>query len=112
MRKSARAFVLVVLAILTTAILGVGSAFMSALALGAATALIVPGTGTPNASIVARALFSHTTPSTAFCVLRFQIPELSMFRRWSMPSGPPSALAAPEAKIAIAMQINPARLRV
>jgi hypothetical protein len=52
MRKSARAFVLVVLAILTTAILGVGSAFMSALALGAATALIVPGTGTPNANIV------------------------------------------------------------
>jgi len=52
MRKSARTFVLVVLALLSSAILGVGSAFMSALALGAATALIVPGTGTPNANIV------------------------------------------------------------
>jgi pimeloyl-ACP methyl ester carboxylesterase len=36
----------------TSVLLGVASAFMSALALGA-TALIVPGTGTPNANIVA-----------------------------------------------------------
>ena len=40
------------LSLLTAALLGVASAFMSALALGA-TALIVPGTGTPNANIVA-----------------------------------------------------------
>ena len=52
MRKSARALVLVVLAVLTSTILGVASAFMAAFALGAATALIVPGTGTPNANIV------------------------------------------------------------
>ena len=52
MRKSPRAVVLVVLAVLTSTILGVASAFMAAFALGAATALIVPGTGTPNANIV------------------------------------------------------------
>src|ERR1700722_3469912 len=52
MRKTARTLVLGFLALLTSAFLGVGSAFMSALALGAATALIVPGTGTPNANIV------------------------------------------------------------
>ena len=51
MRKSARALVLVVLAVLTSTVLGVASAFMASLALGA-TALIVPGTGTPNANIV------------------------------------------------------------
>jgi hypothetical protein len=53
MRKSARAFVLVVLSLLTATVLGVTSAFMAAFALGAATALIVPGTGTSNANIVA-----------------------------------------------------------
>jgi hypothetical protein len=52
MRKTARAFVLVVLSLLTAAVLGVTSAFMAAFALGAATALIVPGTGTSNANIV------------------------------------------------------------
>lgn len=52
MRKAARTLVLGFLALLTSAFLGIGSAFMSALALGAATALIVPGTGTPNANIV------------------------------------------------------------
>jgi hypothetical protein len=52
MRKSARVLVLSFLAFLTTAVLGVASAFMASLALGAATALIVPGTGTPNANIV------------------------------------------------------------
>ena len=51
MRKSARALVLVVLAVLTSTVLGVASAFMASLALGT-TALIVPGTGTPNANIV------------------------------------------------------------
>src|SRR5215218_615723 len=51
MRKFARAVVLAVLALLTTVVLGVASAFMASLALGA-TALIVPGTGTPNANIV------------------------------------------------------------
>src|SRR6478752_1392042 len=53
MRKSARALVLSFLALLTTVVLGVASAFMAAFALGAATALIVPGTGTPNANNVA-----------------------------------------------------------
>ena len=52
MRKSARVLVLSFLALLTTVVLGVASAFMASLALGAATALIVPGTGTPNANIV------------------------------------------------------------
>jgi PE-PPE domain len=47
MRESARAIVLVFLALLTSVVLGVTSAFMAALALGA-TALIVPGTGTHN----------------------------------------------------------------
>jgi len=51
MRQSARALVLVVLALVASAILGVSSAFMAALAVGA-TALIVPGTGTPSANIV------------------------------------------------------------
>src|SRR6476660_4259732 len=52
MRKSARALVLSFLALLTTVVLGVASAFTAAFALGAATALVVPGTGTPNANIV------------------------------------------------------------
>ena len=52
MRKAARALVLSFLAILTTVVLGVASALMAAFALGAATALIVPGTGTPNANNV------------------------------------------------------------
>src|SRR5262245_34542176 len=52
MRKSARALALAVLAILTSTVLGIASAFMAAFAIGAATALIVPGTGTPNANIV------------------------------------------------------------
>src|ERR1700754_943951 len=51
MRKTVRAFVLTFLAILTTAVLGVSSAFMASLAFGAAvTALIVPGTGTHDAN--------------------------------------------------------------
>jgi hypothetical protein len=50
MRKSARTFVLVVLALFSSAVLGVASAFMASLALGATvTALIVPGTGTHDA---------------------------------------------------------------
>jgi hypothetical protein len=52
MRKSARALVLVVLSLLSAAVLGVTSAFMASFALGAATALIVPGTGTPDANVV------------------------------------------------------------
>ena len=51
MRKSARALLLIFLAFVTSALLAIGSAFVSALAFGA-TALIVPGTGTPNANIV------------------------------------------------------------
>jgi hypothetical protein len=53
MRKPAHALVLVLLALVTSAVLGVTSAFMAAFALGAATALIVPGTGTSNANVVA-----------------------------------------------------------
>jgi hypothetical protein len=75
MRRSARATVLVFLALLTSALLGVASAFMSALVLGA-TALIVPGTGTPNANIVldymehARDRYMTTTQCTgASCTL-------------------------------------------
>ena len=52
MRKSERALVLVVLSLLSAVVLGITSAFMAAFALGAATALIVPGTGTPNANVV------------------------------------------------------------
>jgi len=52
MRQFSRAFVVAVLAILSSVVLGVTSAFMAALALGATTALVVPGTGTPNANIV------------------------------------------------------------
>ena len=52
MRKTARRLALGFLTLLTSAFLGTASAFMSAVALGAATALIVPGTGTPNANIV------------------------------------------------------------
>jgi hypothetical protein len=52
MRKSARALGLVVVSLFAAAILGVASAFMAAFALGAATALIVPGTGTPDANVV------------------------------------------------------------
>ena len=51
MRKFSRAFVVAVLALLTSAVLGVASAFMASLALGA-TALIVPGTGTHNANSI------------------------------------------------------------
>ena len=52
MHSRARALALVFVALLTTAALGVVSTVMSALAL-AATALIVPGTGTSDANIVA-----------------------------------------------------------
>src|SRR5579859_4969072 len=52
MRKSARVLVLAFLSVIATAVLGAGAAFVSALALAATTALIVPGTGTPNANIV------------------------------------------------------------
>jgi pimeloyl-ACP methyl ester carboxylesterase len=52
MRKTARALVVVFLSVLMTVILGIASAFVSAFALGATTALIVPGTGTPDAAAV------------------------------------------------------------
>jgi len=54
MRKFSRAIVLAFLALLTSVVLGISSAFMAAFALGAVTttALIVPGTGTPDASAV------------------------------------------------------------
>ncbi|MGE2732210.1 PE-PPE domain-containing protein [Mycolicibacterium vaccae] len=52
MRSQARGLILVVLSFLTVMVLGVVSAFLSAVALGA-TALIVPGTGTPDPDNVA-----------------------------------------------------------
>jgi pimeloyl-ACP methyl ester carboxylesterase len=52
MRKSVRVVFLTFLALLTSTALSVASAFVASLAL-AATALIVPGTGTPNADVVA-----------------------------------------------------------
>src|SRR5829696_6077277 len=52
MRKTARTLGLAFLAILTSAVLGIASAFVAAFALGATTALIVPGTGTPDAGDV------------------------------------------------------------
>jgi hypothetical protein len=52
MRKSARLLFLLVLGTLSTAVLGAVMALMAAVSL-AATALIVPGTGTPNANDVA-----------------------------------------------------------
>jgi hypothetical protein len=51
MRKTAKALVLVLISFLGTVALGIASALSAALAFGA-TALIVPGTGTPNANIV------------------------------------------------------------
>ncbi|WP_101948207.1 PE-PPE domain-containing protein [Mycobacterium sp. 3519A] len=77
MRKTARAFVLVLLALLTSAVLGISSAFVAAFALGATTALIVPGTGTPNANNVtnymenarSRYLAPFTTCTDASCTL-------------------------------------------
>lgn len=51
MRSQVRAVVLVVVSLITAVTLGVASAFVSAVAFGA-TALIVPGTGTPNADVV------------------------------------------------------------
>ena len=71
MRKSARVLGLSFLALLTTVVLGVASAFMAALALGAATALIVPGTGTPNANGVkdylSNAIDRYITPFDPSC---------------------------------------------
>jgi pimeloyl-ACP methyl ester carboxylesterase len=52
MRKWARIALLFVLGMLSSVVLGVGMALTAAVSL-AATALIVPGTGTPNANIVA-----------------------------------------------------------
>ena len=49
MRKTAKALVIVVVSFLGAIALGITSAFAAALAFGA-TALIVPGTGTPNAN--------------------------------------------------------------
>jgi hypothetical protein len=51
MRKSARAIVLIVVSLISSVALALASAFTAAFAFGA-TALIVPGTGTPNATNV------------------------------------------------------------
>jgi hypothetical protein len=52
MRKSARIVSLFVLGMLSSVVLGVVTALTAAVSL-AATALIVPGTGTPDANVVA-----------------------------------------------------------
>jgi PE-PPE domain-containing protein len=51
MRKSARAIGIIVVSLIASVALGIASAFTAAFAFGA-TALIVPGTGTPNATNV------------------------------------------------------------
>jgi hypothetical protein len=53
MRKTARAIGLIVVSLIASVALGIASAFTAAFALGA-TALIVPGTGTPDATNVAQ----------------------------------------------------------
>lgn len=52
MRKTARVFFLLVLGMLSTAVLGAVTALMVAVSLAATTALVVPGTGTPDANDV------------------------------------------------------------
>ena len=72
MRKAARIVVLFLLGLLSTAFFGVVTAMMTAVSLAATTpiALVVPGTGTPNANIVtdymeqARDRYMGTTPCT------------------------------------------------
>ena len=51
MRKVGRVVILFLLSLLSTAVLSAATALMAAVSL-AATALIVPGTGTPNANTV------------------------------------------------------------
>ncbi|OBI81898.1 PE-PPE domain-containing protein [Mycobacterium sp. E740] len=69
MRKWVRVLVLSLLGLLSTAVLGAVTAVMAAVSL-AATALIVPGTGTPNANIVGdymqnfRDYYMQDTPCT------------------------------------------------
>lgn len=73
MRKAARTVFLFLLGLLSTALFGVVTAMMTAVSLAATTpiALVVPGTGTPNANIVtnymeqARDRYMRTTPCTA-----------------------------------------------
>lgn len=52
MRKCVRVVLLALLGLLSTAVLGTLTALMAAVSLAASTALIVPGTGTPNANDV------------------------------------------------------------
>jgi PE-PPE domain-containing protein len=70
MRKQARALVLVILALLTSVVLGVASAFTASLALGA-TVLIAPGTGTHNANDIvgynSNALSRYVAPISPIC---------------------------------------------
>src|SRR4051794_23630898 len=78
MRKSARIAYLFVLGMLSSVVLGVVLALTAAVSL-AATALIVPGTGTPNANIVDLyrqhatdryiAPFNPTCTSTNGCIM-------------------------------------------
>ncbi|MCT7658270.1 PE-PPE domain-containing protein [Mycobacterium deserti] len=72
MRKWARAAVLVVLGVLSTAALGVLTAIMAAVSL-AATALIVPGTGTPDAQdkplYMGHAVERYVTPFEPDCTV-------------------------------------------
>ncbi|RAV17048.1 PE-PPE domain-containing protein [Mycolicibacterium sp. GF69] len=71
MRKCIRVAVLALLGLLSTAVLGALTAVMAAVSLAATTALIVPGTGTPNANDVTnymenfRDYYMRDTPCTA-----------------------------------------------
>jgi hypothetical protein len=53
MRKASRAVILAFLAFLSSVLVGVAAVMTAAITLAATTALVVPGTGTPNANIVA-----------------------------------------------------------
>ena len=70
MRKAGRVVVLFVLSLLSTAVLGAVTALMAAVSLAATTALIVPGTGTPDANSVGRYMsnfrdyYMQNTPCT------------------------------------------------
>lgn len=52
MRKASRVVVLLLLGVVSTAVMGVVTALVAAVSLAATTALIVPGTGTPDANVV------------------------------------------------------------
>ena len=99
MRKFSRLVVLSLLGLFSTAVLGAMTALVAAVSL-AATALIVPGTGTPNANIVTNymehfvdrygAPFDPSCTSTNGCTLQgIDYPAsffpLAIFPGWCVP---------------------------